>query len=356
MLAEGAAEGRRTSAGVELGTEGAPVLVRWSNWAPRFGSQEDVAYALRTAAGPVLVDPELPAAGQAGRVGRLVGRPPVATLLTSDRHERDAYAIRARWGTPVWAPAAGLPERSGERTGRPDHAFEDGALLPGGVLALRIPGGWTGAEVALLWAAPGGARVLFTGDLLNGPCVPDQPTPYRGRRAPGLYAGVRWSDLARLPDPARLRAGLRRLLAEDFDLVCGAHGLPVGAPVGAGPGPDTAARTALVRLLELDWAAAVGAGRLPAVPGAGATPWGAGAAARQTPSAGGGREAPAAPPAPARRGRREERCRGGPGPWCCSPGWSGSGPESSRPAASRGRAPGWSPSTAASPSAWLPRV
>jgi glyoxylase-like metal-dependent hydrolase (beta-lactamase superfamily II) len=284
---------RRTSVGVEVGTEGTPVLVRWSTWAPRFGSQERVAYALRTAAGPVLVDPEAPAAGQAGRVGRLVGRPPVATLLTSDRHERDAYAIRARWGTPVWAPAAGLPERGGELAGRPDHAFEDGELLPGGVLALRVPGGWTGAEAALLWAAPGGARVLFTGDLLNGPCAPDQPTPYRGRRAPGLYAGVRWSHLARLPDVARLRAGLRRLLAEDFDLVCGAHGLPFGAPAGAAPrpGPDPVARAALVRLLELDWVAAVGAGRLPAVPGApagAAAPlggWaaGAGEVARRTP-------------------------------------------------------------------------
>jgi hypothetical protein len=297
--AKGAGDGRRTSVGVELGTEGAPVLVRWSNWAPRFGSQEGVAYALLTAIGPVLVDPEAPAADPAGRVRRLVGRPPVATLLTSDRHERDAYAIRARWGTPVWAPAAGLPARGGELAGRPDHAFEDGALLPGGVRALRVPGGWTGAEAALLWAAPGGARVLFTGDLLNGPCVPDQPTPYHGRRAPGLYAGVRWSHLARLPDPARLRAGLRRLLAEDFDLVCGAHGLPfgagplpAGAPAGAAPplGPGTGARAALIRLLELDWAAAIGAGRLPAVPGDGsggaAIPWGTGEAARWVLAAG----------------------------------------------------------------------
>ncbi|MGH2352703.1 MAG: hypothetical protein ACRDJN_13940 [Chloroflexota bacterium] len=49
------------------------------------------------------------------------GRPPRATVLTNDYHERDAYALRERWQTPVWAPAAGLRSRGGELDGEPDY-------------------------------------------------------------------------------------------------------------------------------------------------------------------------------------------------------------------------------------------
>lgn len=59
----------------------------------------------------------------------------------------------------MWALATGLPERGGELEGRPDHAYEDGTRLPGGLRA---------GDHVLLWPAPGGACVLFTGDALNG--------------------------------------------------------------------------------------------------------------------------------------------------------------------------------------------
>ena len=246
---------RRTSVGIELGEAARPTLVRWSNWADRWGSQERASYALLTEDGPVLIDPELPARAAAALVAALVGHRPTATVLTSDRHERDAYAIRGRWGTPVWAPAAGLPERGGALAGQPDHAFEDGAVLPGGLRAIVLDGGWGGGagDAALAWVAPGGARVLFTGDALNGRCTPDQPNPYHLRRAPALYAGVRHSWLAGLR-PERLRYGLRRLLDEDAQLICGAHGLPYG----------DAPQAALVELLAQDWPALLASGHLPA--------------------------------------------------------------------------------------------
>ena len=192
------------------------------------------------------------------------GRAPAATVLTSDFHERDAYRLRAQWGTPVWGPAAGLPERGGEFDGRPDHLFEDGAALPGGLRAIKIDGGWIRGETVLAWRTPGGAAVLFTGDTLNGQANPAHPAPYAWRRAPGLYAGVRNRYLVRrperMPDPRTPEAGLRRLLTEEVDLVCGGHGVPYGGR----PGEDAAA--ALTRLPAMDWAPALAAGGVPGAP------------------------------------------------------------------------------------------
>ena len=212
-VAEGTPEERRTSVGVELGTEGAPVLVRWSNWAPRFGSQEDVAYALRTAAGPVLVDPEAPAAGEAGRVRRLVGRPPVATLLTSDRHERDAYAIRERWGTPVWAPAAGLPARGGELAGRPDHAFEDGALLPAASSRCASPGGGRGRRRPCCGRRPAGRGCSSRATCSTGRASRTSPPPTAGagrRASTPACAGATWRGSPTRPGSAPGYAGCWR--------------------------------------------------------------------------------------------------------------------------------------------------
>ena len=245
----------RTSVSVELGTEARPVLIRWANWAPRWGSQERASYAILTDEGPILIDPAEPATSAGQRLRRLIGRRPVATVLTSDQHERDCYRIRDGWGTPVWAPAAGLRERGGDLDGQPDDTFEDGDTLPGGLRAIKIDGGWIRGETALAWRAPTGQRVLFTGDALNGRCDPEQPNPYYLRRTTGLYVGVRRRYLERLADPICLQAGLRRLLAEDFDLVCGAHGVPYCSD----------AKGSLAQLLAMDWSTALVSGGLPCV-------------------------------------------------------------------------------------------
>jgi hypothetical protein len=249
---------------VELGTESHPVLIGWCLWNARDPSGGQHSYAAVTEAGPVLVDPNAPTGAAAARLWGLLGRAPAATVLTSDFHERDAYRLRAQWGTPVWGPAAGLPERGGEFDGRPDHLFEDGAALPGGLRAIKIDGGWIRGETVLAWRTPGGAAVLFTGDMLNGQANPAHPAPYAWRRAPGLYAGVRNRYFVRrperMPDPRTLQAGLRRLLTEEVDLVCGGHGVPYGGR----PGEDAAA--ALTRLLAMDWAPAPAAGGVPGEP------------------------------------------------------------------------------------------
>jgi len=201
------------------------------------------------------VDP--PAAGEAAleRLLAVLGGPPRATVVTNDWHERAGYRLRARWGTPVWAPAAGLPERGGELEGRPDHTYEEGTPLPGGLRALKLEGGLFPAEHLLLWPAPTGDGVLFTGDAINGQAPEHQSGLDDWRRAPGLYVVVGTTMVAWLADPPRLQAGLRRALAEDFTLLCGAHAQPYREHPKA----------ALAQLLAQDWAAILLAGGRPAV-------------------------------------------------------------------------------------------
>jgi hypothetical protein len=227
---------RQTRVTVELGTEAAPVLVRWCTRraADLVDPQLPVrpgtvgrydSYALRTPDGWVLVDPDRPGAAAAARLWGLIGPRPVAILLTNDWHERDAYAFRAARGAPVWAAAAGWPERGGELEGRPDHPFEDGAVLPGGVRALRVDGLRAG-DTAFRWRAPTGERVLFTGDAINGPADPAHTGPDHPRSAARLYFGGRPTYLARHRDPAAFLRSVRRLLDEEIDLLCAGHSLP----------------------------------------------------------------------------------------------------------------------------------
>jgi hypothetical protein len=180
----------------------------------------------------------------------------VATVLTSDWHERGCYALRERWGTPVWAPAAGLRERGGELDGRPDHTYEEGTRLPGGLRARKIDGAFPGEHV-LAWEAPSGGRALFVGDSLAGQVGPDHPDPAHWGRAPGLYLGVVDRYLWWLPDPERLRTSLRRLLDDpgDVDLLCSAHAPPF----------RDQARATLAQLLAFDWRPVLLAGGRPAV-------------------------------------------------------------------------------------------
>jgi len=193
---------------------------------PRPGSTFD-AYVLLTGQGPVLVDPLWPDAQALARLQYLVGQVPIASLLTNDMHERAAYAVRSRWGTPVWVHEGAVPALEG----KPDRLFRDGETLPGSVQAIAVAGPFSG-DTVFYWPAAaqpgGGPGVLFTGDCvlgqadLSAPGAADHP-----RAAPGLY-------LHGHSDPAAFTASLEeRLLALDSGLVCPAHGLPYAGDVQA---------------------------------------------------------------------------------------------------------------------------
>ena len=228
-----------TTIGVEAGDQSNPVIVRWSTWVPRGrGGQCYDAFALRTPVGWVLVDPVDPGPDAIERLESLIDREPVATLLTSAWHERAAYRARERYGPPVWAPRAGTAELEG----RPDHLYDDGELLPGGLRAITVDHGFAGDSV-LLWTAPTGERVLFSGDAILGELNPRDPRPDHWRRAPGLYLFLHGPG-----DRQRFQDAFRRLLDEEFDLILSAHSVVVRANGTSISGQTP--KSALARLLD----------------------------------------------------------------------------------------------------------
>jgi hypothetical protein len=203
------------------------------------------SYALITADGPVLIDPETPTPEGERRLLQVLGGPPKATVLSNDMHERAAYALRDKWGSPVWGPAYGTPDRGGNMDeGTPDHLYQDGDALPGGLRARKIDGGAFAGDTVLVWAAPNRKRVLFTGDAVNGPFNRANPAGLHPRRgAPGLYLGAFPYYLKHFK-PEAFKASLRTLIDEPVDVICGSHGDPV----------TRNASSALRRLLDLEWA------------------------------------------------------------------------------------------------------
>jgi glyoxylase-like metal-dependent hydrolase (beta-lactamase superfamily II) len=215
---------------IETGTPAQPQLVRWSIWYPpgtdRGGRRGTVyeSYLLRVPGGSVLIDPARPPAdaeGQLRAIAEATGGVPLASILTNDMHERDAYSVRREVGVPVWAPSAG----QGEYEGTPDRFYGDGDRLPGGLLAIKINGPFPG-DTALLGQAPDGTRLLFTADMVLGQRSEHDPREGVGRDEPGLYLHGVGSHPRGSQDMAAFKASLRRLLEHDFDVVCPAHGRP----------------------------------------------------------------------------------------------------------------------------------
>jgi glyoxylase-like metal-dependent hydrolase (beta-lactamase superfamily II) len=221
---------------VLLGTAERPSLIRWTTWWDSPGSWD--SYALVTADGPMLVDPEALTAEGEARLLELLGTTPRVTLLTNDMHERGAYVYREKWGAPVYAPAYGTLY-----DGTPDHRYQQGDALPGGLIAHRLEGGAFPGDTVLKWMSPEGKRVLFTGDALNGGfnrLNPAGPHPRRGE--PGLYLGAGPFYLEKC-SAGPLKESMRGLLEERIDVIAGAHGDPVtGEP-----------HDMLGSLLEVEW-------------------------------------------------------------------------------------------------------
>src|SRR5438067_1539632 len=104
---------RRSKLHVELGTRERPALIRWCTW--REGSRGGYdSYMLMTDEGPILLDPQHPTEDVGQELAQLVGRQPIAVILTNDMHERTAYRAREQTGAPVWAPLSGQIDLEGK--------------------------------------------------------------------------------------------------------------------------------------------------------------------------------------------------------------------------------------------------
>ena len=214
---------RKSRVAIELGTESDPMLIRCATMWGRYSPFE--SYILNTTEGWVLIDPERPDAPAKNRLLQLISEQPIATVLTSDGHERSCYDIREQWGVPVWGPEYSSAVRDIAYDGEPDHLYKEGQSLPGGLRPIKLQGAW-GGDHALLWPAPSGQTLAFTGDILNGQVERTLAGPDHYRRSPDLAFGSRPGYLARHGNLKGLKQSLHRLLEEDIDAICGAHGMP----------------------------------------------------------------------------------------------------------------------------------
>jgi hypothetical protein len=174
-------------------------LVHWSVLDDRIGWRSE-AYAVRTRAAVVLVDPLPLAEAALDALGHVV-----AICLTIQSHQRSSWRLRRRLGAPVYAPArsVGLAEA-------PDVRYRDGDRLPGGLRAVQAPGP-AHASCVLLLDRPRGAGFVFLGDLL-----------VRSRSGAFGFVPDEYMD-----DPNRARDSARRLLMLPFDGALPGHGAPL---------------------------------------------------------------------------------------------------------------------------------
>ena len=175
-----------------------PWLLHWSIEDERISGFRSDAYALRSPIGLLLVD-ALPLTEELENgLGDVAG-----IFLTHGNHQRSAWRLRREAGAPVHAPvdAKGLDEE-------PDQLFDEGSVLPGGLLPMRASG--FEAACYLGYEHEDGTRVLFCGDLI----CQDPGGPYRFPVQPGYF------------DPEGGREDARRLLDFGASVLCAAHAEP----------------------------------------------------------------------------------------------------------------------------------
>jgi len=127
---------------------------------------------------------------------------PELIILTNANHARAAAWFKERFGIPIAADA----EATADLEVAPDQILQEGAILPGGVQVLRLPGAVAG-EIAL--HSPNG--VLCIGDAL----IHLEPLGFS--LLPDKYCA----------DPKRLRDSLRKLLPHPVRVLTFAHGVPI---------------------------------------------------------------------------------------------------------------------------------
>jgi len=169
--------------------------------------------AWRGSDGLALIDPIRLEEANLARLEQ-IGRP-AAILLTNQNHERDAEWFRQRYGIKVHVHRDAVPGI--EIT--PDSFFCDGAILPGGLKAIHLPGASL-SESAFYTEASGG--IVFLGDMAI--------------HSPG---NLHWLPAEHCQDAKRNRDSAQNLLGYSFETVTFAHGAPIS--------PD--AKSALAKLI-----------------------------------------------------------------------------------------------------------
>ncbi|HTU82991.1 MAG TPA: cupin domain-containing protein [Candidatus Acidoferrales bacterium] len=193
-----------------LGRLRIPGAWMWSAWQADRGMAFN-SYLFERDGGCVAIDPlplDPPALEQIAGLGGVR-----AVVLTNRDHERDAQALRDRFGARVLAGKTEAP-----RFGIPiDATFDDRDEVFPGAIATALPFGKTPGEIALHLP---GARAAIVGDALLG--------------VPAGALSVLPSE--KLENPARFALALRKLWALELETLLLCDGQPIFAAADAAIG------------------------------------------------------------------------------------------------------------------------
>lgn len=165
----------------------------------------------------ILVDPPpltLEEKAQLKRMGR-----PDYIVITNRDHAREAGEYQREFGCHLYLPERDAPEMDL----KPTRTYKDGELLPGGIWAVHLQDQKSPGECALFVQQQGKGR-LIVGDALIG-----KPAGSLSMLPADKYADV-----------GKAKAGLRRLLNYEFDVLL----------VGDGASIFSDAKPAVARLLD----------------------------------------------------------------------------------------------------------
>ena len=151
---------RGTRFSIEVGTEVAPKIIRWTSWGNGPFQQ---SYALVSADGITLVDPVRPKMPEVvDALDQYLENGVVSVVSTPPFHQRHVFWFRQRYGAPVY-----IPEKAAENyEGKRNELYGSGDEIPGGCTAVHVGG--ENEEMVLLWKASPRKAVLIAGDAING--------------------------------------------------------------------------------------------------------------------------------------------------------------------------------------------
>lgn len=151
----------------------------------------------------ILVDPP-PMTAEAGSLCRRMG--PLDYILVTNRdHVRETVTYRQEFSCQVYVPDADASHMDLSA----DMTYQDGALLPGGIVAIHLSDQKSPGESALFLQH--GKGILILGDALIG-----SPPGALSMLPAGKYADI-----------TKARAGLQRLLQYNFDTLLAGDGVSI---------------------------------------------------------------------------------------------------------------------------------
>ncbi|MNS26900.1 hypothetical protein D3C72_588360 [compost metagenome] len=190
-------------------------VISWTRKGP-FG-MELRSYAYRRGDVVVWIDPVMPDDKDMTGV-EAFGRPH-HVILTFGGHDRDAEAVRTRYGAPVWVPE---PEGGNRLLPSAEHQYNWQSELPAGLRAVHIPGVGMGEHAVC--GDVDGRRFAFVGDSVHHVEKPNllERLILRQPRGELQHKAFFWGG-----EKKTALKEAKRLISLELDMLFPTHGSPI---------------------------------------------------------------------------------------------------------------------------------